>query len=263
MALERVVGERFEDPTAKNGSRAIGPEWEDVYRKGRGVRAAKRAMDIWLALVLIVLALPLMLGIALVIKLDSRGPILYRCVRVGARGRTFLMLKFRKMHVGAQGPALTIDHDARFTRVGQFLANTKLDEFPQLWNVLRGQMSIVGPRPEDPQFVAVLPDEYALILTVRPGLTGYTQLALFDEAEVLDPTDPEGHYATQLMPKKAALDLLYVRKLSVRGDLNIVAWTAVRTLTGRSVAVNRASGAITFRRRPSPAPVLTPEQSVS
>jgi len=263
VALERIVGERFEDPTAKNGSRSFGPDREDNFVKSRGVRAAKRTLDVCVSLALIVAALPLMLGIAVVIKIDSRGPVLFRCLRVGAGGHTFLMLKFRKMHGDARGPALTIDDDARFTRIGRFLARTKLDELPQLWNVLCGQMSIVGPRPEDPRFVGLLPDEYALILTVRPGLTGYTQLALFDEAAILDPNDPEGHYTTQLLPKKAELDLLYIRNLSVRRDIHIMAWTATRTLTRRSVAVHRSSGAINFRRRPAAAPVLAPEQTAS
>jgi lipopolysaccharide/colanic/teichoic acid biosynthesis glycosyltransferase len=262
VALDRVVGERFEDPTV-NELRSSNPDREDEYVVGRGTSAAKRAMDISLSLVLIVLASPLMLFVALAIKIDSRGPILFRCLRVGAGGRTFLMLKFRKMRTGVHGPALTIDDDARFTRVGRFLAYTKLDELPQLWNVLRGQMSLVGPRPEDPRFVAVLPDEYAVILKVRPGLTGYTQLAMFEEAAILNPQDPEAHYTSDLLPKKAVLDLLYVRKLSVRRDIQILLWTATRTLTRRSVAVHRSSGAINFRYRPTVTSALVHEQAPS
>ena len=227
----------------------------------RGLRVAKRTLDVLVSLVLIVVAAPLMLCVALVIKLDSRGPILYRCLRVGADGRTFWMLKFRKMRQGALGLSLTVGDDARFTRIGRLLADTKLDELPQLWNVLRGQMSLVGPRPEDPRFVAVLPGEYALILKVRPGLTGYTQLALFDETAILDRHDPVAHYATQLLPKKAALDMLYVRKLSVLRDIQIMLWTATATLTRRSVAVNRPSGAIGFRHRPSISLELASEQT--
>ena len=151
--------------------------------------AVKRAIDVVVAAVALVVLSPLFVIIALLVVLDSPGPVLYRAERVGFRGRPLAMLKFRKMHRAARGASLTVAGDERLTRVGAWLARTKLDELPQLWHVLRGEMSLVGPRPESPSFVARFPAEYDVILRVRPGLTGYTQLAFAREASILDPND--------------------------------------------------------------------------
>src|SRR5205823_1367512 len=126
---------------------------------------------------------------ALAIRLESRGSVLYRCRRVGQGGHEFSMLKFRKMQRDAAGGPLTAADDERFTRIGKLLAKTKLDEVPQLWNVLRGTMSLVGPRPEDPSFVSMLVSEYEQILRIKPGITGLSQLAFARETEILDPAD--------------------------------------------------------------------------
>ena len=115
--------------------------------------SGKRLLDFVLATTILAVTLPTIVLVAIAIKLDSPGPVFYRARRVGYRGASLAMLKFRKMHADATGPALTADDDDRFTRVGRFLALTKLDELPQLWNVVRGEMSIIGPRPEDPSFV--------------------------------------------------------------------------------------------------------------
>jgi lipopolysaccharide/colanic/teichoic acid biosynthesis glycosyltransferase len=219
-------------------------------RRADPIRAAtKRSMDVIVAALAIVVLSPLFVAIALLVVLDSPGPVFYRAERVGYRGRRLRMLKFRKMHRTAHGADLTVAGDARFTRTGAWLARTKLDELPQLWHVLRGEMSLVGPRPESPGFVARFPDDYAVILTTRPGLTGYTQLAFAREGSILDPNDAHGHYVSELLPQKVGLDRLYASHLSTRRDLRILIAT-VRTLFFRQpVAVNRATGELTRRRR--------------
>jgi lipopolysaccharide/colanic/teichoic acid biosynthesis glycosyltransferase len=199
------------------------------------------------ALALAVLAIPLGV-IALLVVLDSPGPVFYRAERVGYRGRPLRMLKFRKMREDATGGALTLAEDERLTRLGKWLARTKLDELPQLWHVLRGEMSLVGPRPESPSFVAHFRDEYAVILQVRPGLTGYTQLAFAREGAILDPEDPHAHYLSGLLPQKVALDELYASRAGARRDVEIIVAT-VLTLLGQPISVNRRTGALTLRRR--------------
>jgi lipopolysaccharide/colanic/teichoic acid biosynthesis glycosyltransferase len=223
----------------------------------------KRALDFVLAATLLVLlALPIAL-LALAIKVDSPGPVFYRCRRIGFRGREFLMVKFRKMHDDASGPALTAKGDARFTRLGRFLAETKLDELPQLWNVLSGQMSLVGPRPEDPGFVAEQSEAYERILQVRPGITGLCQLAFAKESEILDPDDSLRHYLASILPQKVAMDVLYAERRSVRMDVRIATWTLAALVFKRPVAVHRESGRMNVRRRPVPdvQPMPVPEQS--
>jgi lipopolysaccharide/colanic/teichoic acid biosynthesis glycosyltransferase len=208
----------------------------------------KRSMDvIGAGIGLVVLALPLLV-IALLVVLDSRGPVFYRADRVGFRGRPLRMLKFRKMRTDAAGGGLTLAKDERLTRVGRLLTRGHLDELPQLWHVLRGEMSLVGPRPESPSFVAHFAAEYEEILQVRPGLTGYTQLAFAREGAILDPRDPRAHYVSAVLPQKVALDRLYARRRSFVGDIKIIVATVV-TLFGPPIAVNRSTGALTFRRR--------------
>jgi lipopolysaccharide/colanic/teichoic acid biosynthesis glycosyltransferase len=214
-------------------------------------RAAKRAFDLVLAALMLTIAAPIVIGCAVAIKLESHGPVFYRARRAGRNGRDLHVLKFRKMFDGASGHALTGDEDPRFTRIGRFLARTKLDEVPQLWNVLRGQMSLVGPRPEDPGFVALHEDAYREILTVRPGVTGLCQLAFAKEAEILDPDDRLGHYVDRILPQKVALDVLYARGRTFAGDLRILVWTVLPVVIKADVAVNRGNGELTVRRRKS------------
>jgi lipopolysaccharide/colanic/teichoic acid biosynthesis glycosyltransferase len=207
----------------------------------------KRGLDVAVAGVLLLLLAPLVLALAVAIKLDSPGEVFYRCRRVGRDGREFGMMKFRKMRNDATGVKLTAADDARFTRIGRFLASSKLDEIPQLWNVLRGTMSLVGPRPEDPAFVAEQRVAYRTILTVRPGVTGLTQLAFARESEILDPDDRVAHYVTRLLPQKAKLDCLYVARRTVWMDLRILLWTTVAVLLRREVAVHRQTGRLNVR----------------
>jgi len=208
----------------------------------------KRSLDVIVAaLALGIFALPMMI-IALLVVLDSPGPVFYRADRVGFRGRPLRMLKFRKMREDAAGGALTIAEDERLTRVGRWLVRGHLDELPQLWHVLRGEMSLVGPRPESPSFVALFAEDYEVILQVRPGLTGYTQVAFARESAILDPQDPRSHYLSAVLPQKVALDRLYASHRSFIGDVKILIATAL-TILGPPVAVDRSTGALTLRRR--------------
>jgi lipopolysaccharide/colanic/teichoic acid biosynthesis glycosyltransferase len=209
------------------------------------------------SLALLVLA-PLIGLVSLLILMDSRGPIFYRAPRVGRGGRALHMLKFRKMRCDATGAPLTTATDCRFTRIGCLLARTKLDELPQLWHVLRGEMSLIGPRPEDPSFVAERARDYEQILAVRPGITGLSQLAFAAESEILDKVDPMAHYRARIFPQKIRMDRLYAARTSLRLDLAILFWTGIAVVLRRPVAVHRDSGQISLRherfRRHSAAP---------
>jgi lipopolysaccharide/colanic/teichoic acid biosynthesis glycosyltransferase len=210
-------------------------------------RGLKGSIDFAVAAVLLVLASPLIAVLALAIKLDSPGPAFYRCRRVGLRGRTLNMFKFRKMHDGSSGPALSSPDDVRFTRLGSFLARTKLDELPQLINVLKGEMSLVGPRPEDPAFVELRREAYSMILEVRPGITGLSQLAFASESDVLDPDDRMGHYVGRILPQKIGMDTLYAQRRSLGMDLKILWWTLRAVVGHAQVAVHRETGTLTHR----------------
>jgi lipopolysaccharide/colanic/teichoic acid biosynthesis glycosyltransferase len=206
--------------------------------------------DVLVAVSLLLVALPILLLVAVAIKLDSRGPVFYRVRRIGHRGRPFMMLKFRKMHRDARGGPLTTGCDSRFTRIGGVLTRTRLDELPQLWDVLRGRMSVIGPRPEDPLFVELHRTDYDEILTVRPGITGITQLAFAGESAILDEHDPIGDYISRILPQKVGLDRLYARRQTLRLDVTVLLWTVAAVPLRQSIAVHRATGRMNIRRRP-------------
>jgi lipopolysaccharide/colanic/teichoic acid biosynthesis glycosyltransferase len=158
--------------------------------------------------------------------------------RIGRHGQPFKIFKFRSMVVNAdrQGPDITYGDDPRVTRVGAFLRRTKLDELPQLWNVLRGEMSLVGPRPEAPRYVALYTLEQRQVLAVRPGITGLTQLAYRSEEEYLSPDTWEQDYVGVVMPQKLIMDLEYAQHRSFALDVQIVArtvWLLVRDRLAR------------------------------
>ncbi|HEY2778075.1 MAG TPA: sugar transferase [Gaiellaceae bacterium] len=207
-------------------------------------------LDIAVSTSLLLLLMPFFVVIAAIIKLESRGGLFYPAERVGRHGETFAMLKFRKMTGDATGSSLTAVDDPRFTRIGSILSRSKIDELPQLWNVLRGQMSLVGPRPEAPEFVERRRAEYARILTVRPGMTGFSQLAFAEEIAILDPDNRVGHYETAILPQKLALDSMYVQRHSVRDDVRVLWWTLFAVVFRRHVAVHRSTAKLNIRRRP-------------
>lgn len=187
---------------------------------------AKRLFDLLLSALGLLALAPLLLAIALWVKLDSRGPVLFRQERVGRFGRPFFIHKFRTMRVDApaRGPQITIGADPRITGAGQILRRYKLDELPQLWDVLRGAMSLVGPRPEVPKYVALYPPELReLLLSVRPGITDLASLQYRDESAVLArAADPERAYVDEVLPAKLALSGRYVREASLGGDLRLI-----------------------------------------
>jgi lipopolysaccharide/colanic/teichoic acid biosynthesis glycosyltransferase len=210
---------------------------------------AKRLLDIVVSSLLLLLLLPLIVMVAVLIRLDSPGPAFFRCERVGHRRNRLAMLKFRKMHDRATGAALTLADDDRFTRLGMWLSRLKLDELPQLWHVLRGEMSLVGPRPESHDFVGHFDREYDLILEAKPGIVGLSQLAFAEEGRILDPADPVNHYLHQILPQKVTLDRLYASRRSVWLDLQILFWTVPAVMLRRQIAVHRATGRMNRRRR--------------
>ncbi len=187
---------------------------------------ALRAFDLTLTALILPFALLIGAVIAILIKIDSPGPVFYRATRVGKDGRTFRMLKFRKMLRHAEGSPLTVERDERFTPIGQFLALTKLDELPQLYNVIRGEMRLVGPRPEDVAFVQRYRNHYDEILSVVPGITGPAAIQYASEARLLArQIDPLKFYEEQLMPLKIEIDIAYTQTRTVRGDVKILVST--------------------------------------
>lgn len=248
------------DPVTRHAG--AGQTFRKLGRAGKLLdRAAIRLLDTSIALALLLLTFPVVVALAIAIKVDSPGPVFYRCRRAGQAGREFLMMKFRKMRDDAEGPALTEPEDERLTRVGRALARTKLDELPQLVNVLKGEMSLVGPRPEDPFFVERHRRELEPVFLVKPGITGFSQLAFAREAEILNPVDRVGHYLERIMPQKIRLDTLYATQRSTWANMRILGWTAVVVLLRRDVAVDRATGRLGLRRRPSPQLTPAMEQS--
>jgi lipopolysaccharide/colanic/teichoic acid biosynthesis glycosyltransferase len=202
--------------------RAGAPDWAVALDA-----AAKRGLDLAVAVLALALLWPLLLALALWVRLDSPGPALYRALRVGRDGQPFTMLKFRTMQVGADaGAGITGAADARVTRLGRRLRAARLDELPQLINVLRGEMSLVGPRPESPRYVRYYTPEQLAVLRVRPGITGPTQLRFRDEAARLTAADVEAQYVGELLPAKLASDLEYVRTRTLWGDIAILLETA-------------------------------------
>lgn len=200
---------------------------------------SKRLFDILASFVGLVLLSPLLLLLALVVKFTSPGPILYRATRVGHYGKPFKLLKFRSMVVNAHelGPAVTGAKDPRITRVGRILRKTKLDELPQLINVLRGEMSIVGPRPEDPRYVALYTEEQRKVLNVRPGITSPASVMYRNEEAMLVGSQLETYYVQHVMPRKLALDLQYSANVSLSSDFVILLSTFRVLLCFRTISI--------------------------
>lgn len=186
---------------------------------------AKRAFDLVAAGLGLVVLSPVFAAAAVAVKVDDpSGPVFFRQVRVGLGGREFRILKFRSMRAAPGGPEVTSASDDRITRAGRFLRRTKLDELPQLVNVAVGDMSLVGPRPEVPRYVAQWPAAARTeILSVRPGITDPGSIAFrHEEAELAAAADPERYYVDEILPRKVALYVEYVRTRTFLGDLRII-----------------------------------------
>jgi lipopolysaccharide/colanic/teichoic acid biosynthesis glycosyltransferase len=194
----------------------------------------KRAFDFLGALAGLLLLWPVLLIVAAVIKLDSSGPALFLQERVGRGGRPFRIHKFRTMRVDAAGPQVTASSDSRVTRAGAILRKYKIDEMPQLLDVLVGSMSLVGPRPEVQKYVAHWPtDARREILSVRPGITDPMALEMFDESSLLaGAADPERKYIEEILPVKVAGYLRYVRTRTFAGDIRVILRTIARAFRG-------------------------------
>jgi lipopolysaccharide/colanic/teichoic acid biosynthesis glycosyltransferase len=207
-----------------NGAREV-----EAASHGFYLSIGKRFLDVVCSAFGVVIFSPLLLLIAALVKITSRGPILFSQERVGRAGIPFRLIKFRSMTAdsSSHGPSITTSSDSRITRFGRFLRKTKLDEMPQLWNVLRGEMSLVGPRPEVPEFVHGCVD-YLPLLQVRPGITDPASIAYRHEEWILaTQLDPERFYREQLLPQKLALSSEYVKNISFRRDLSILILTCV------------------------------------
>lgn len=191
----------------------------------------KRLFDFLCCLIALLALLPLFVILAIAVKLSSRGPVIFAQERVGRGGRRFRLYKFRTMVADAaqRGPAITRGGDARVTSVGRVLRRFKLDELPQLWNVVKGDMSIVGPRPEVPKYVAMFPNEYERVLSVRPGITDLATLEYRDEEAILmRAADAEKFYVETVLPAKLKLNLQYLEERNFCYDLKLILQTLGR-----------------------------------
>lgn len=207
----------------------------DVLARRKPQLIAKRTMDIVLSVCALAVLWPLLLLIALAIWIDDPGPVFYRQVRVGRNGKTFRIFKFRSMVMDAdkKGLAITVGRDSRITRVGAVLRKTKLDELAQLLNVLFGQMSFVGPRPEVPKYVELYTPYQRQVLLVRPGITDYASIAYRNENDLLaGAPNPETMYIEQIMPDKIELNMKYLREISPLADIRLILKTIVAVIKG-------------------------------
>lgn len=208
-----------------DSSQSFGPGF--VYAVGRN--AMKRCFDFTMALTGLILLAPVFAYISILIKRDSPGPVFFWGTRMGKNGKPFRILKFRTMYETPEsykGPRVTAEQDSRITPLGHWLRDTKLNEFPQLWNVLIGEMSLVGPRPEDVEIAKTWPkDAFKEILSVRPGITSPTSVLYHDEEKMLSTDNLMGDYLRRILPDKMRLDRLYVRNYSFFSDLDAIFWT--------------------------------------
>ena len=192
----------------------------------------KRIFDITLSLLGLILLLPFMLIIAILIKIDSKGPVFFKQIRVTKNGKEFKIFKYRTMRVGSDKYSqITVGKDGRITKIGSFLRKYKLDEIPQLINVLIGDMSLVGPRPEVPKYVALYTDEQKEILKVRAGITDYASIEFSDENDLLaSEEDPEKTYIEKVMSRKIELNKKYLSEISILTDIKIILLTIKKIL---------------------------------
>jgi len=206
----------------------------------------KRFLDILISVLAIILLSPLLIIVALAVKAASAGPIFFRQQRMGKNFRPFYIYKFRTMVKDAPklGTAITFGDDPRITRLGRFLRKTKIDELPQLFNVLKGEMSLVGPRPEVPRYVEIFRDDYAVILQVRPGITDLASIKYRDEAAVLGQAEnPEEEYIKHVLPEKIRYAKEYVNNASLFLDIKIIIQTLLKLVSDKiPISPRQASG---------------------
>lgn len=212
---------------------AVRPYYEQLCQK-TGSRIAKRLFDLLVSLLLLILLSPVFLVLALWIKADSRGPVFFRQVRITTYGREFRIFKFRTMVADASklGATVTVKDDQRITKVGRLIRRTRLDEIPQLINVLKGEMSFVGTRPEVPKYVAAYTDEMMATLLLPAGITSSASIAFKDEERLLDGADdPDETYIHQVLPQKMVYNLNYLREFRFFLDLAIC-FKTVKAVSG-------------------------------
>lgn len=192
----------------------------------------KRIFDLSFSIIVLCLFLPIGGVIAICIVFNSKGGVFYKQKRVGKNGKLFYVLKFRSMELNSDTTGqLTVGNDPRITRVGSFIRKVKLDEFPQFLNVLKGDMSIVGPRPEVPEFVALYSEEQRKVLLVRPGITDEASLTYFEENILLATSnDPKKSYVEEIMPAKIAINLAYLENRSLLADCKVIGKTIFRMI---------------------------------
>lgn len=194
-----------------------------------------RAFDVAVSLLALIILSPLLILIALAVRLSSPGPALHRAHRVGLYGQVFTLYKFRSMVVDPahKGPRVTGADDPRITQVGRILRRTKLDELPQLFNTLRGDMTLVGPRPEDPALVAAYSPDQRRLLAVKPGITSPATVLHRYEEDALRGTQPEERYVRDILPAKLQIELDYLRRRTFAGDLRVIAQTCTALFARR------------------------------
>ncbi len=198
---------------------------QSELEKKRLSLVVKRIFDIVASLGGLIILSPMLIIVAICIKLDSKGPVFFKQKRVGKDGQPFMIYKFRTMVTDAEklGKQITVGDDNRITKVGKFIRKCKLDEIPQLINVLKGEMSLVGPRPEVPRYVELYDDYQFQVLLVRPGITDYASIEYRNENEILgESSNPEETYINEIMPTKIELNMKYLKNISLSEDFKLI-----------------------------------------
>ena len=205
----------------------------ELLEKRRFRLGIKRVFDILISLVGLLCVGIFFIAIGALIKIDSKGPVFYKQTRVGKNGKPFRILKFRTMVVDADrtGQLITVGEDSRITKVGRFLRRTKIDELPQIINIIKGDMSFVGPRPEVLKYVSMYSDAQAQVLLVRPGITDIASIEYRNESDILALSeDPERTYIEEIMPRKLSYNMQYLKNISVINDVRIICTTVLKVL---------------------------------
>lgn len=222
-----MIIRKWEELPEKIRKEEIKPYY-DILRKRRISLFSKRVFDVVVALGMLIILLPIFLVLAIAIKIDSNGPVFFRQVRVTQYGKEFKIYKFRTMVVSAEkmGTQVTVENDNRITKVGNFIRNYRLDEIPQLLNVLNGTMSFVGTRPEVPKYVKEYTPEMYATLLLPAGITSLASIKYKDEAELLSGAiDPDKTYVEKVLPKKMKYNLQAIKKFSFWGDIKLMFMT--------------------------------------